>query len=207
MGVTPFVVFSAVLDVLLARYSGQTDVCLGFPVAGRGHPDLEGLIGFFSNTLVLRPTLPQECSFREAIERTRDCVLDALEHAEMPFDKLVETVAPERSLGWHPLFQVCVVYQTGEEHWRLGAVKALYTPTDVDISKFDITFTLEQRAGSMSMMAEFSDQLFLSDTVRSMLEALAALLQSCVDDPQASARAAGGFSRTAPTNSRLRRRR
>ncbi|MBS0444625.1 MAG: amino acid adenylation domain-containing protein [Proteobacteria bacterium] len=207
MGVTPFVVFSAVLDVLLARCSGQTDICLGFPVAGRGHPDLEGLIGFFSNTLVLRPKLPPECSFREAITRTRDCVLGALEHAEMPFDKLVDALAPERSLGWHPLFQVCVVYQTGEDHWRLGPLQARYTPTDVGISKFDITFTLEQRADGMSLMAEYSDQLFAPGTVQSMLAALSALLQACVDDPDADARRAGGHARGATTGASLRRRR
>ena len=120
LAVTPFVVLTAAVNVLLARYSGQTDLCVGFPVAGRSHAQLDGLIGFFSNTLVLRTSLEREWTFRQVVESTRQAMLGAMEHAEIPFDKLVEALTPARTLACHPLFQVCITHQTAEEQLAHG---------------------------------------------------------------------------------------
>ena len=105
--VTPFLVLTAAVNAVLMGYSGQRDVCVGMPVTGRSHPehDLDGLIGFFANTVVLRTRCARDATFRQVVEATRQAMLGVLEHDAMPFDKLVDALAPQRSLAYHPLFQ------------------------------------------------------------------------------------------------------
>lgn len=184
-GTTPFVVLCSAVAALLSRYAGRADVCLGFPVDGRGHADLavEDLIGYFSNTLVLRARVEPESGFRQLVEQVRGEVAAAIEHGELPFDKLVEALAPTRTLAHHPLFQVCVTYQAADEVWRMGNVKARHRPCPSEISKFDLTFDFERAGDRFLVRLEYADELYLEPTMREALAALQRVLASGIAAP------------------------
>ena len=106
MGATLFMLLASAFKVLLYRTTGQEDISVGFPVAGRTHGETEPLIGLFANTLVLRSRLSGETSFQDLVTMVRETVLEAFEHQEVPFETLVREMKPERSLSFSPLFQV-----------------------------------------------------------------------------------------------------
>src|SRR6185436_16953546 len=110
-GTTPFMILLAGYQVALSRWSGQRDVSVGSPIAGRNHLEIEGLIGFFINTLVLRAEMPDDPAFADLLAQVRETSLEAHTHQEVPFEKLVEELAPERSLSHAPLFQVMFALQ------------------------------------------------------------------------------------------------
>ncbi|MFD0263005.1 amino acid adenylation domain-containing protein [Kitasatospora indigofera] len=151
-GSTPFMVVQAAAALLLGGLAGTTDVALGAPVAGRSDEVLEPVVGFFVNTLVLRHDLAAggnagEPSFDDLVARSRETVLGALAHQDLPFDRLVEIVNPERSLGRHPLFQVMVQHrrEAGGLDGLFGARTALL-PDPVHAARFDLAFTFVESA-------------------------------------------------------------
>ena len=138
-GVTLFMTFLAAFQTLLYRYTAQEDIVVGCPIAGRTRQELEGLIGFFVNTLVMRVNFSGNPTFRELLARVREVALGAYGHQELPFEKLVEELQPERNLSHSPLCQVAFAYQNTPKH-ALEIPGVLVTPVEknVETTKFDL---------------------------------------------------------------------
>src|SRR5262249_35006476 len=139
-GVSVFMNLLAVFNTLLGRYCGTTDVSVGTPSATRNHTDLEGVIGLFVNTLVLRTDLSGNPTFRELVRRVRQVVLDAETHRNVPFEKIVDEVAPRRDLARSPLFQVFMVMQnTPRIEAAMPELHLAQFPVGQEVSKFDLS--------------------------------------------------------------------
>ena len=128
----------AVFQLLLARYAGQDDICVGTPVSGRRRSELEGLMGFFVNTLVIRTRLSGVSTFLELLARVREAVLGAYAHQDAPFEKLVEELNPPRNMSHAPLFQVMLVYQNDPmPELVLPGLVVRSMETEGKVSRFD----------------------------------------------------------------------
>ena len=184
-GATLFMVLAAGFQILLARLTGQRDVVLGTPVANRNRAETEDLIGCFVNTLVLRSQLAEEASFEDALKGLREVALGAYTHQDVPFEKLVEELQPERDLSRSPLFQVVLVLQNTPapdldlEGLRLYAVEA-----ESGTAKFDLTLTIQPTAEGLTGSMEYSADLFDAVSVDRLLERLERLLGAAVVDPR-----------------------
>ncbi|MCH9648350.1 MAG: amino acid adenylation domain-containing protein [Deltaproteobacteria bacterium] len=165
-GATPFMVFLAAFLVWLARLSGRRDPVVGTPVAGRPRSELEGIVGFFVNSLVLRAPLAEAENFRQVLDRTSALVLEALDHAELPFERLVEALAPPRDLGYAPLFQVAFQLQgmslTGPS---LKDLETEVLEVDSGTADLDLSVYLEPRNGGLQGFAQFRSDLFDPTTI------------------------------------------
>jgi amino acid adenylation domain-containing protein len=176
-GVTPFMTMLAGFKAMLARFTGATDIALGTPVANRNHVELEPIVGFFANTLVLRTNLDGDPTFRELLRRVREVSLGAYAHQDMPFEKLVEDLKPDRKLGQNPLFQISFVFQSGT-----GAGGGSGFDFVTVGSPFDLTlFVRETSEGGLNATIEYRRDLFRPETIarlaghyRLLLEAAAA---------------------------------
>jgi amino acid adenylation domain-containing protein len=186
-GVTLFMVLLAAFQTLLARLSGQDDLAVGSPVAGRNRIETEGLIGFFVNTLVLRGNLSGAPTFRELLGQVRETALAGWLHQDVPFEKLVEALAPERSLAHAPLFQAVLVLQNAP----IGSleIEALrLRPLDVDpaTAKFDLTLNLGERGeqdGELAGSLEHATDLFDGTTAERLAAGFERLLAAAVAGP------------------------
>ncbi|WP_285733084.1 non-ribosomal peptide synthetase [Nocardiopsis sp. ATB16-24] len=186
-GVTLFMVFQAALAVALSRSGAGEDVPIGTPVAGRTDPALDDLVGFFVNTLVLRTDVSGDPSFAELLERVREADLAAFEHADVPFERVVEAVAPARSMGHHPLFQVMLVLQNNEAaDLSLPGLEVERESFAWKVSKFDLTFSLSERAEGVSGLLEFATDLFDRETARALVERWERVLAAVAADPRVS---------------------
>ncbi|HEX4965503.1 MAG TPA: amino acid adenylation domain-containing protein [Thermoanaerobaculia bacterium] len=183
-GATPFMALTAALALLLARWSGQDDVVLGSPVANRPVPELEGLVGMFVNTLALRVRLAGAGSFADLLAGVRQTALDAFEHQDLPFERLVEELRLERDLSRHPLFQAVFAFQ----NVRLGAIEVpglALEPLAVAsaTTKFDLTFTLFEGEDGLAGQVEYATDLFDAATVARLVEHLGNLLAGITPAP------------------------
>jgi amino acid adenylation domain-containing protein len=173
---TLFMTLLAAFKVLLARYSGQEDILVGTPVANRTHVELESVIGFFANTLVLRTALTGDPTFRQLLARVRETCLGAYAHADMPFEKLVEELHPERVLGQNPLFQVGLAMQDAATSAQLTFVSVA--------SPFDLTlFVREGSDGTLSATIQYKRDLFEPDTIARLAGHYRTLLDGVAADP------------------------
>ncbi len=184
--VTLFMTLAAGLATLLGRYTGQTDLSLGTPVANRGRSEIQQLIGFFVNTLVLRCDLSGDPGFAELLGRVHAVALDAFAHQDLPFEKLVEEIAPERDPARTPLFEVLLVLQNNvRPRLDLGpGLAAAIEPLAVGTAKFDLTFALEEAAGrGFAFRIEYSTDLFDPATVLRLAGHFETLLVAAIAEP------------------------
>jgi amino acid adenylation domain-containing protein len=186
-GATPFMVLLAAFDVVLARWSGEEDVVVGSPVAHRPRPELEPLVGFFSNTLPLRADLRGDPPFRELLHRVRQATLAAYAHQDPPFERLVDEVKAERSLAHTPLFQVMFTLAQQPARLALDGVSAREVPVDTGTSRYDLTVILtETEGGALDGYAEFATALWDEATVARLASHLEATLRAATAAPDAS---------------------
>ena len=184
-GATLFMTLLAAFQVLLYRYSGQTDVAVGVPIAGRTRPELEGLIGFFVNTLVLRGDLSGAPSFREHLGQVRERALEAYAHQDLPFEKLVEELAPKRDLSRNPLVQVCInLVNIPGANLQLDGLTVEPRPENHTSVKFDLTLRVEEVPGRLHAFFEYSMDLFDHSTIERLAGNLRVLLDGIVADPE-----------------------
>ena len=187
-GATLFMTLEAAFAVLLGRMSRQQDVLIGTPIANRHRAEVEPLIGFFVNTLVLRNDLSGEPSFRELIRRTRDTALDAYAHQDLPFERLVDELQPERDLSRNPIFQVMFALHNTPSHER---VLPELTITDLAAERisaqFDIVLDVWETPAGLKAVLEFATDLFDSATIQRMADHFTTLLQAIVANPDAPA--------------------
>ncbi|MES2936867.1 MAG: non-ribosomal peptide synthase/polyketide synthase [Pseudomonadota bacterium] len=186
-GATLFMLLQAAFTVLLHRLSGQDDISIGTPIAGRNRAELEGLIGFFVNALVLRSRIDPQASFDTLLEQTREAALGAYAHQEMPFEQLVEHLNPERSQGYTPLFQVMFGLQNApRETLEIPGLRFQMLPSATSTAKFDLTCGLVEEQGQLYGSLEYNTHLFDPSTVARMAQHYEMLLQGICDAPAAS---------------------
>ncbi|HWN42411.1 MAG TPA: amino acid adenylation domain-containing protein [Thermoanaerobaculia bacterium] len=185
-GATPFMALLAAYQVLLARYSGQQDLAIGTPVANRRHRDLEGLIGFFVNTLALRGDLSGRPGFRELLHRVRAATLEAYLHQDIPFEKLVDELRLERDLSRSPLFQVLIVFHNvPRPDLSISGLELSLLATDTGTSRFDMVLSMGMRDGELIGWLNANAALFDTTTIERLLSHLRTLIERLIADPQA----------------------
>jgi amino acid adenylation domain-containing protein len=181
---TPFMVSLAIFQLLLSHYSGQDDIAVGVPVANRNRPEIQSIVGFFTNTLVLRADLSGNPSLLEFLARVRASALDAYAHQDLPFERLVAELRPQRVADLNPLFQIMFVYQSADpgepqvEGIRIAAEDVGWTT-----SKFDLTFGITEGSDGFTGLVEYATDLFDEDQVRRMAEHFCALLADVARSP------------------------
>jgi len=184
-GVTIFMLMLGAFMTLLYRYTGQDDLVVGTPVANRSRVEIEKLIGFFVNTLVLRTDLSGDPSFVELLARVREVALAAYAHQELPFEKLVQELQPERNLSQSPLFQVFFALQnTPITTLEIPGLKLTPVETNRATAKFDLFLGVADEEQGLSMALEYNRDLFDARVTRQLLRHLNTLLESVVANPE-----------------------
>ncbi|GAA2586865.1 non-ribosomal peptide synthetase [Streptomyces lienomycini] len=185
-GASTFMALHAVLAALLDRYGAGEDIVVGSPVAGRTDEALAGLVGFFVNTLTLRVRTGGDPGFRALLERAREADLAAYAHQDLPFESLVEHLAPPRSLSRHPLFQVMLsLNNAGRPALELPGLRAEVRGVDTAAAKFDLSFDFSEQSGGEELTGElqFARDLFDTATAQGLADSFVALLRLVVAAP------------------------
>jgi amino acid adenylation domain-containing protein/non-ribosomal peptide synthase protein (TIGR01720 family) len=182
--VTLFMTMLAAFQALLYRYTGQDDIAVGTPVANRNRPEVESLIGFFANSLVLRTDLSGNPRFRELLARVREVAIAAYAHQDLPFEKLVRELKPDRHAGRNPLFQVHFQVFSGLGSDDVsGPLIGELVETDVKSAKFDLALDLWEYPDGLWAHLEYSTDLFSEETIGRMERHFRTLLDGIVADP------------------------
>ncbi|MEN9867793.1 MAG: hypothetical protein RL748_3383, partial [Pseudomonadota bacterium] len=186
-GATLFMGLHAAFSAFLARYSNETDIVLGSPIANREQVEVAGLIGFFVNTLVLRLDLSNDPALRQLLQQSRRVLLDAYAHQQVPFEQIVERLQPRRSLSHSPLFQIMLVLQNNEEG-TLDLPGLTLAPVEQggNIAKYDLTLTVGETADGMQLAWEYNTALFGAETIERMAGHFTAMLAAMVQAPDTS---------------------
>jgi hypothetical protein len=192
-----FMVLLAAFKVLLLRYTGQADLVVGTPMANRNRAEIEGLIGFFVNMMVLRTDLSGNPTFRELLRRVKDVTLGAYDHADVPFERVVEELQPNRTLSRNPIFQVVFALQnTSVRPSRTAASPATTAPSGTrpantnpalagnGTAKFDLVLAMGQTESGLVGTIEYSTDLFELKTIQLMQRHFVDILQAIADDQE-----------------------
>jgi amino acid adenylation domain-containing protein len=183
-GATLFMVLLGAFQVVLSRWSGQTDIVVGTPIAGRTHRDMEGLIGFFVNTLVMRTDLSGEPSFRGLLKRVKEVALGAYVHQDLPLEKLVQELQPVRDLSRHPVFQVLFALQNvSQERLELPGLQLTGMGGEHVTAKFDLSLYIEQTEHELQGRFEYATDLFDAATIGRLVGHFETLLKGIVAAP------------------------
>ena len=183
-GATLFMVVLSAFQTLLHRYSGQPDIFTGTVVANRNRMEVENLAGFFMNTLVLRTSFENEPSFIEVLRRVKKMTLDAYTHQELPFDKLLEEIKPERDVSMTPLFQVMfILHNTQKLELELPGLKMRQLAVESDMAPFDLRLQLTETDDGLVGGFDFSTALFKHATVKRMSEHLLNIIEYIANTP------------------------
>ncbi|MBB5644623.1 non-ribosomal peptide synthetase [Pedobacter cryoconitis] len=182
---TLFMTLLTAFKVLLYRYTGQDDICVGTPTAGRTQQELEGLVGFFVNTLALRSDLGDNPTFEALLQQVKDTTLNAYQHQDLPLEKIVEAVVKERDLSRNPLFQVCFTLLNipGDGDLKLQDVELSAEPMEQTKIQFDFTLTLRETENGLSGAVEYSTDLYREETISRMVGHFELLLRAIVANP------------------------
>ncbi|OJH38589.1 non-ribosomal peptide synthetase [Cystobacter ferrugineus] len=185
-GATLFMTLLAGFQAVLARYSGQDDIVVGSPIANRTRAETEGLIGFFVNTLALRTDLSGDPTFRELLGRVKDSALGAYAHQDVPFEKLVEVLQPQRDPSRSPLFQVMLVLQNNPAATVRAAGLTLheYEEAGGGSAKFDLLLDMKESGGELRGELEYNTDLFDASTAERLVGHLRTLLEEAVARPE-----------------------
>ena len=184
-GVTLFMTLLAAFQILLWRHSGQEDVVVGSPIAGRNRAETEELIGFFINTLALRTDLSGNPTFAELLQQVKQTALEAYTHQDLPFEKLVEELQPERDLGRNPLFQVMFQFQnTSPAGLRMKDLSVSKIETSTHTAKFDLMLATSEQDGVVECVIEYNTGLFAGESIDRLLKQYATLLKNIVANPE-----------------------
>ncbi|MCB8765707.1 amino acid adenylation domain-containing protein [Planktothrix agardhii 1029] len=186
-GVTLFMTLLTAFNILLNRYTGETDILVGTPIANRTRSELDGLIGFFVNTLVLRTDLARNPSFSEALKQVRETATDAYDHQDLPFEMLVEALQPERNMSYTPLFQVMF----GLDNEVLNAIdlegiKATHQPLEFKTAKFDLSLSIQIKEAGLTTSWEYNTDLFNQSTIERLSGHFINLLTGIIANPEQS---------------------
>ncbi len=185
-GATLFMTLLAAFQTLLWRYSNQDDIVVGSPIAGRNRVEIEDLIGFFINTLVLRANVSGNPTFRALLDQVKQTAVGAYARQDLPFEKLVEELQPQRDLKRNPLFQVMFQFQNAappQPHLNGLSTKRVKIPTET--AKFDLLLLVREQDDALLCVMEYNSDLFDGETIERMLSNYATLLESIVTDPDA----------------------
>jgi amino acid adenylation domain-containing protein len=183
-GATPFMAFLSLFDVLLFRYTEQWGFVVGVPVANRHRTELEGVVGCFASTLLVRADLGRATSFRQLLAQVRQECLAVFAHSDLPFEKLVEELQPDRNLSHNPLFQVMFALQgTGSGKLSLRGLELASLPVERGLAKLDLTLDMVEAAGGFAGYFEYSTDLFERPTIIRMAAHFQALLAAALAEP------------------------
>ncbi|AIC93109.1 non-ribosomal peptide synthetase [Shouchella lehensis] len=180
--ITPFIIFMAAYQSFLSRYTGQEDILVGSPIANRNHREIEGLIGYFSNTLVYRANMNKDMSFKELLLQTRKKAINAYENQDVPFDKIVEEMSPDRDLSSSPIFQTMLVLEErNSDQLRKNKVELLDNRTS--LAKYDLTLMIFQNLKDFTLTFEYKSELFNEKTIESMNQSFVRFLGCLLNNP------------------------
>ncbi|MCX7570500.1 amino acid adenylation domain-containing protein, partial [Tumebacillus sp. DT12] len=183
-GVTMYMTLLAAFKAFLYRYTGQSDLLVGTPIAGRTNQQVENLIGFFVNTLVMRSELAGDLQFDSLLQQIRETALEAYAHQDLPFEKLVEVLQPERDMSYSPLFQVLFTYEESAlEDMQLSGLTMTPVEADIGAAKFDLSMTIIESESGLTASFQYNTDLFDGATIERMLGHFHHLLESIAADP------------------------
>ena len=183
---TLYMLALAAFELLLSRYAGTDEVVVGTPIAGRRLAELEELIGFFSNTLALRGDLSGDPEFSDLLQQTRATTLQAYEHQDLPFEKLVEELQPERDMSHSPVFQVMLVLQNNPgDNPSFGDINLSFPDFEMGIAKFDLLMEIAETPEGLRTGLQYNTDLFDATTIERMLGHYETLLRAVVANPGA----------------------